>query len=450
MGNFYQFSVFICILFITNNVVVAPPPNRQAAAAEAQQQQQQHQADPSGAEGSAPQDQKPMYQFAYTKYLETVVKILENDPKFTERLKGMKEEDIKAGNIADHIDDLHESVFDELTKAKLAEIERLREEIGKQIEKDGGAHNIKVPEHIDVQNWEKFNKEDLRKLVVKTVADMEELDKERREEFKRYEMQKQAEEDHKLAQMTPEEREKAKAEIDASEKRHNEHEKLKHPGGREQLEEVWEESDHMDKENFDPRTFFALHDLNGDGFWNDDEIEALFQIEIEKVYNETNPDDDPKERIEEMYRMREHVVSQMDKNNDRLISLEEFLKDNEAQTPTKQDEGWKDIAQQDIYTDEELKKFEQEYAAKQGWGEHAYDPTANTPAPQHLGNQVHNQPPVNSQYDAAPPVQQQQQQYQQQQPQAVPVQPQVPVEQQQQQQVPPIPEKKPIDPGYGI
>lgn len=58
MGNFYQFSVFICILFITNNVVVAPPPNRQAAAAEAQQQQQQ--ADPSGAEGSAPQDQKPV------------------------------------------------------------------------------------------------------------------------------------------------------------------------------------------------------------------------------------------------------------------------------------------------------------------------------------------------------------------------------------------------------
>uniref|UniRef100_A0A914Z359 Nucleobindin n=1 Tax=Panagrolaimus superbus TaxID=310955 RepID=A0A914Z359_9BILA len=423
MGNFYQFSVFICILlFITNNGVVAPPPNRQAAEA-----QQQH-PDPSGAEGSAPQDQKPMYQFAYTRYLETVVKILENDPKFTERLKGMKEEDIKAGNIADHIEDLHESVFDELTKAKLAEIERLREEIGKQIEKDGGAHNIKVPEHIDVQNWEKFNKEDLRKLVVKTVADMEELDKERREEFKKYEMQKKAEEDHKLAQMTPEEREKAKVEIEASEKRHNEHEKLKHPGGREQLEEVWEESDHMDKENFDPRTFFALHDLNGDGFWNDDEIEALFQIEIEKVYNETNPDDDPKERIEEMYRMREHVVSQMDKNNDRLISLDEFLKDNEAQTPpaNKQDEGWKDIAQQDIYTDEELKKFEQDYASKQG-------------------NQVHNQqPPINSQYDSAPPLQQQQQQPP---PQAVPVQPQVPV---QQQQVPPVAEKKPIDPGYGI
>lgn len=35
------------------------------------------------------------YQFAYTKYLEEVVKILESDPKFNERLKNMKEEDIK-------------------------------------------------------------------------------------------------------------------------------------------------------------------------------------------------------------------------------------------------------------------------------------------------------------------------------------------------------------------
>ena len=52
----------------------------------------------------------------------------------------------------------------------------------------------------------------------------------------------------------------------------------------------------LDKDSFDPRTFFALHDLNGDGFWNSEELEALFQIELEKVYNDTNPDDDPKER----------------------------------------------------------------------------------------------------------------------------------------------------------
>ena len=52
----------------------------------------------------------------------------------------------------------------------------------------------------------------------------------------------------------------------------------------------------MEKDQFNPRTFFALHDLNGDGFWNEDELEALFQLELAKMYNDTNPDDDPRER----------------------------------------------------------------------------------------------------------------------------------------------------------
>ncbi|KIH62763.1 EF hand [Ancylostoma duodenale] len=240
-----------------------------------------------------------MYEFTYSKYLEEVVKILESDPKFSEKLRGMPEADIK------------------------------------------------------------------------TVQDMEAIDKQRQKEFKEYEMRKKAEEDHKLAQMDEEERKKAIHEAEEAKKRHNEHEKLKHPGSRDQLEEVWEETDHvschlqMDKDSFDPRTFFALHDLNGDGYWNADELEALFQKELEKVYNETDPDDDPRERMEEMYRMREHVTKQMDKNNDRLISLEEFLQDTEAQTPDK-DPGWKDLGDQQVYTDEELQEFEREYAKQQG------------------------------------------------------------------------------------
>lgn len=35
--------------------------------------------------------------------------------------------------------------------------------------------------------------------------------------------------------------------------------KLHHPGSKDQLQEVWKEQDHMDVENFDPRTFFLLH-----------------------------------------------------------------------------------------------------------------------------------------------------------------------------------------------
>ena len=72
---------------------------------------------------------------------------------------------------------------------------------------------------------------------------MDEIDKQRREEFKEYELKKKAEEDHRLAQMPDAERDAEKHKLDESKKRHNEHEKLKHPGGREALEEVWEETD---------------------------------------------------------------------------------------------------------------------------------------------------------------------------------------------------------------
>ena len=37
------------------------------------------------------------------------------------------------------------------------------------------------------------------------------------------------------------------------------HEKLNHPGSKQQMEEVWEEEDGLEKEQFEPRTFFHLH-----------------------------------------------------------------------------------------------------------------------------------------------------------------------------------------------
>ena len=37
------------------------------------------------------------------------------------------------------------------------------------------------------------------------------------------------------------------------------HEKLHHPGSKQQMEEVWEEDDGLEKDQFDPRTFFHLH-----------------------------------------------------------------------------------------------------------------------------------------------------------------------------------------------
>uniref|UniRef100_A0A0N5AZG1 EF-hand domain-containing protein n=1 Tax=Syphacia muris TaxID=451379 RepID=A0A0N5AZG1_9BILA len=416
--------------------VYGPPPNRGAVDEPAVPKNANTEQERSQTE-EASEPPRPLYEFAYSRYLEKVVAILESDPKFTEKLKSMPEQDIKSGKIADHIDDLGPDVFDQLTKVKLAEIERLREVIAKQIEANGGAQDIEVPEHIDVNNWEKFGKEDLRKLIQKTVADMDKMDRQRKQEFKEYEMRKRAEADHKMVNMTPEEREKYKKELEAQRERHNQHERVKHPGSRDQLEEVWEKSDKLEKDSFNLRTFFALHDLNGDGLLSESELQALFRIELEKIYNDTNPDDDPRERMEEIYRMREHVMKQMDKNGDRMISLEEFLNDAEAQQANR-DEGWKDIGDQPVYTDEELQKFEAEYAKQQGWGEYAYSTPAPTPAP--VRSTVYQggyQQQQNMQQQAVPQQQQQAipQQAVPQQQQAIPQQQQA-IPQQQQQAIP--------------
>jgi Ca2+-binding EF-hand superfamily protein len=46
------------------------------------------------------------------------------------------------------------------------------------------------------------------------------------------------------------------------------------------LEEVWEKEDHLEKDQFDPKAFFALHDTNNDGYLTADEVEALFNVEV--------------------------------------------------------------------------------------------------------------------------------------------------------------------------
>lgn len=312
----------------------------------------------------------------YMNYLVNVLNILQATPQWKVAMQNMTQEEMRDGKIAELVDHLEPHVIEQLAKVKLLELQRLKEERDQLKANSDPTDSIKVPEHLDFSNWETFSKEDLRKLVVKTVADMEELEGQRREDFKKYEMKKKAEEDHRVAQMTEVERIQYLRQMEEQRQRHNNHEKLKHPGSRDQLEEAWEDTDKLDKDTFDPRTFFALHDLNSDGYWSYDELSTIFLAELGKIYNSTDPDSDPNERIEELYRMREHVMIQMDKNGDRQISLDEFLTDSEVQSDTP-DRGWEDIGDKEQYTKEELEEFEKEYARQRGWGEYAY----STPAP---------------------------------------------------------------------
>ena len=90
-------------------------------------------------------------------------------------------------------------------------------------------------------------------------------------------------------------------------------------------------------------------------------MRILFKKELDKVYDPNAPEDDMREREEEMERMREHVFKESDKNKDRLISYDEFLAETQRDEYNK-DEGWDtlDENEDDMFTDEEFAQFEQQ------------------------------------------------------------------------------------------
>ncbi|XP_074661009.1 nucleobindin-2-like isoform X3 [Tubulanus polymorphus] len=302
----------------------------------------------------------------YSRYLKEIQTALESDPEFRKRMENTTYESIQKGDIAQHLEFVSHEVRTKLDEIKRTEINRLRE-IAKyqlQLVKANGTelNKMRYPmlEHLDLKNPHSFEMKDLEKLVKQATADLEKYDEERAGKFKDYEMQKEHERRKKLKTMDEEHRKKAEAEYQESKKKHHQHEKVHEPGSRAQLEETWEKEDHMDKDTFNPKTFFKYHDTNEDGVLEPDEVEALFQAELDKVYESNHTEDDMMERYEEMNRMRQHVYKDYDKNKDSMISLEEFLDAVNSNAAAK-DEGWKGIDDEDQFTEDELADWEKKH-----------------------------------------------------------------------------------------
>ncbi|EHB01198.1 Nucleobindin-2 [Heterocephalus glaber] len=98
-------------------------------------------------------------------------------------------------------------------------------------------------------------------------------------------------------------------------------------------------------------------DVNSDGFLDEQELEVLFTKELEKVYDAQNEEDDMVEMEEERLRMREHVMNEVDTNNDRLVTLEDFLKATDKKEFLEPD-SWETLDQQKLFMEEELKECE--------------------------------------------------------------------------------------------
>uniref|UniRef100_A0A8C5SZI2 Nucleobindin 2 n=1 Tax=Laticauda laticaudata TaxID=8630 RepID=A0A8C5SZI2_LATLA len=268
----------------------------------------------------------------YDAYLRQVIEVLETDTHFREKLQTANMEDIKNGKFSKELDLVGHKVRTKLDELKRQEVARLRMLIKAKIDayQDSGIDHqalLKQFEHLNHHNPHTFEVKDLDMLIKTATHDLENYDKARHEEFKNYEMMKEHERREYLKTLDEEKRHQEEAKYEEMKKKHTNHPKVNHPGSKDQLKEVWEESDGLDPNDFDPKTFFKLHDINADGFLDEQELEALFTRELEKVYESQNEEDDMVEMEEEKLRMREHVMNET-------------------------------LDQQPVFTEEELKEFE--------------------------------------------------------------------------------------------
>ncbi|XP_002730932.1 nucleobindin-2-like [Saccoglossus kowalevskii] len=298
----------------------------------------------------------------YRSYFRQVGEILTDDPVILDELKKLSDHDIESGNVSHVLQFAHKTIRDKLDELKSEEINRLRSGISKSFKaaresnataamKESIANSIKdYTGHIEMKMQE-FRPEDLQLLIKKAHEDITRINQLRKDDFKKGAMEKEIQRRKELLNLSLNER-KVQEEKFAEEKlKESKHEEVNHPGSKKQLEEVWEKTDQLEKEFFDPKVFFRMHDINADGFLDILEVEALLIKEVDKIYGE---DGDPSEKTEEISRMREHVYNEVDQNKDDLINQKEFV---ESISRDQDEEGWEDLRDNPIYTEDELNEY---------------------------------------------------------------------------------------------
>lgn len=147
------------------------------------------------------------------------------------------------------------------------------------------------------------------------------------------------------------------------------------PGHKKQLLDVWKNNDGMEDMEFSPRTFFNLHDINTDGFWDIKEVEALQLPEARKLHTFPGILPDEMAILEEAARMREHFFKEYDLDVDGLISAVEFLARTKAPAFGEEGKAWEAVDPQKEMTAEKLRAYEAQRAAVMKTMHKELDPT---------------------------------------------------------------------------
>ena len=266
----------------------------------------------------------------YDTYLQEVLRLIKTDDSFYQDVRTLTMEEIIESNLP-KLNRINEKLKEDLNNVKRKEVERLRRLIRArgQIEK-----GYKVPAkqlelndiatHMDHADPNFFTDTDIERLIYSASQNLADTDTYRHERFKEYAMRKTLEKTGFGENFwDPDD---MKSRQDDHRKESHLWDDLEHPGGKQHFLNIWRTHDGMN-DDFDPKTFFKLHDTNSDGFWDVTELEILMDIMLRRVYHPDENEDHKAIVEEERLKMREHVMDEIDVGDsaDSMISENEFL-----------------------------------------------------------------------------------------------------------------------------
>ncbi|CAH8470554.1 unnamed protein product [Schistosoma margrebowiei] len=201
----------------------------------------------------------------------------------------------------------------------------------------------------------------------KVVDQLKKLDTDQEKKYQAHVAKEKSDTVRKFSKFTEEERARMLKSLKEQAEKHKRHPRIYQPGSQDQLREYWEKYEGLDKESFNSRTLFADIDLDGDGYLNIHEVEALLQRELEKVYNPEDPDYDPWEEKYDQSRMRQKFMERFDTDGDYFVSRDEFLRGVNQPYPS-YDRDWMTAQdEEDMFetNEEELRRLASEAQLKE-------------------------------------------------------------------------------------
>ncbi|ETE70283.1 Nucleobindin-1 [Ophiophagus hannah] len=264
------------------------------------------------------------------------------------------------------LDFVGHSVRTKLDELKRQEVSRLRmllkAKMDATMEQDVQVDHLallKQFEHLDSQNQHTFEARDLELLIKTATKDLENYDAAHHEEFKRYEMMKEHERREYLKSLDEEKRREEEAHFEELKKKHKEHPKVNVPTPTVMgcwMSRNWRHFS-LRSGGVEFREMQFEHSRGAPA-------KEVFFLQLEKVYDPRNEEDDMLEMEEERLRMREHVMKNVDLNKDRLVTLDEFVKSTQRKEFNEAD-GWETVEETQIYSEAELQRFEAELKAQE-------------------------------------------------------------------------------------